>query len=249
MTKDVAEQNVNEEQLGPLLADPTPAPWPSKVVLKGRYVTLEPLTASKHANGLYELVGGESRARLWDFMLDGPFCDKQKYYEFIESKEASRDPFWAIIENKNKDGSDCGDVIGSISYLRITPKDRVLEVGSLMYSSRLQKTPGATEAMYLLAKYAFEDLGYRRYEWKCNNLNVPSKNAALRYGFVFEGIFRKHFILKGRNRDTAWYSIVDDEWPIIRKSMELWLDPANFERNTGNQLQRLSDIRASLLNE
>lgn len=128
MTKAVIEQNNNERQLGPLVADPTPAAWPSKVVLKGRYITLEPITASKHANGLYELVGGESNAHLWDFMLNYPFCDKEQFYIFIELKKASKEPFWAIIQNRNKDGSDCEDVIGYISYFRIIPMNRVLEV-------------------------------------------------------------------------------------------------------------------------
>ena len=132
-----------------------------------------------------------------------------------------------------------GDAVGYASYMRIEPVHRVIEVGSILYTPRLQRTIGATEAMYLMARHVFEDLGYRRYEWKCNALNAPSRSAALRLGFTFEGIFRQHMIIKGRNLDTAWFSMLDSEWPQRKAAFERWLDPSNFDAN-GRQRQSLA---------
>jgi RimJ/RimL family protein N-acetyltransferase len=142
--------------------------------------------------------------------------------------------FFAIVDNAS------GDAVGYAALMRIDTKNRVIEVGGIMYSPRLQRTPGGTEAMYLLARYVFDDLGYRRYEWKCNALNAPSRGAALRYGFIFEGIFRQHMIVKGRNRDTAWFSMLDSEWPARKQAFEQWLRPANFDED-GIQKSRLGD--------
>jgi RimJ/RimL family protein N-acetyltransferase len=146
----------------------------------------------------------------------------------------SEDPlYFSVVDNSSQ------LAVGRASYLRIEPKHRCIEVGSILYSPALQRTRGATEAMYLMARYAFDDLGYRRYEWKCNALNEPSRRAALRLGFTFEGIFRQHMIAKGRNRDTAWFSMLDSEWPRRKQAFENWLDPANFSAD-GIQKQPLS---------
>ncbi|KAI2625943.1 putative acetyltransferase, GNAT family [Hypoxylon sp. NC1633] len=233
--------------LGAIVND-NAAQHPSRDVrLVGRYVTIVGLSA-QHAEAFYPLVSGPENAHLWDYMFDGPCDDFEAFRAGFKAYETSRDPvFYAILSNDPGSGATNGDgensrIVGMASYLNIKPDHRTVEVGSLLYSSRLQRTPDATEAMYLMARQAFEDLGYRRYEWKCNALNVPSARAALRLGFTFEGCFRKHFIVKGRNRDTNWYSMVDDEWPSIKKALEAWLDPANFD-GEGKQRKRLEEFR------
>jgi len=157
-------------------------------------------------------------------MHDGPFFEREVFDENMRSKEVSEDPlFYAIVDRRSAFAA------GRAALMRIDPRNRVIEVGNIMYSPALQRTRGATEAMYLLARYIFEDLGYRRYEWKCNALNEPSRRAALRLGFSFEGIFRQHMIVKGRNRDTAWFSMLDSEWPARKREFERWLDESNFD--------------------
>lgn len=194
---------------------------PSRVTLEGRYVRVEPLDAVRHGDALWEAIGGPRHEALWDWMPDGPFAERSALDEVLRAKTVSEDPmFFAIVD---------GRALGHASLMRMDPKNRVIEVGGIMYSPALQRTRGATEAMYLMARYVFEDLGYRRYEWKCNALNEPSRRAALRLGFQFEGIFRQHMIVKGRNRDTAWFSMLDSEWPARKAAFERWLDPANFD--------------------
>src|SRR3984885_11031679 len=157
-------------------------------------------------------------------MSEGPFATRADFDAAFDKNARSTDPlFFAIVDNAT------GVPVGQASYLRIEPRHRVLEVGNIIFTPALQHTRGATEAMYLMARHAFDDLGYRRYEWKCNALNQPSRRAALRLGFVFEGIFRQHMIIKGRNRDTAWFSMLDSEWAVRRANFEQWLGPANFD--------------------
>lgn len=212
-----------------------PARRPERVTLEGRYVTVQPLDVERHGEALWQSVGGEAQAGLWLYMPDGPFPDRASLDSALKAKSVSEDPFFfAIVDNRT------GLAAGHASLMRIDPKNRVIEVGGIMYSPALQRTRGATEAMYLLARYAFEDLGYRRYEWKCNAFNEPSRRAALRLGFQFEGIFRQHMIIKGRNRDTAWFSMLDSEWPARRQAFERWLSPANFDLE-GRQLTPLSE--------
>ncbi len=171
-------------------------------------------------------------------MFDGPFPDRAAFDAHLKQKAASEDPlFFAIIDKRS------GLAIGHASYLRITPAHRVIEVGSILFTPALQKTPGATEAMYLMARHAFEDLNYRRYEWKCDSRNAPSRRAALRLGFQFEGIFHQHMIVKGHNRDTAWFAMLDSEWPARKANFERWLDPSNFDA-AGNQKMSLSSLNA-----
>ncbi len=163
----------------------------------------------------------------------GPFADEAAFRDWLASRPALEDPYsYAIIDAG-------GRAVGIATLMEIRPAAGVIEVGNIVYTPLLQRTPLGTEAQYLLAKYAFEDLGYRRYEWKCNALNAPSRRAAARYGFTFEGIFRQHMIIKGRNRDTAWFSIIDSEWPGRKAAFERWLDPANFDKD-GRQKQGLA---------
>ncbi len=166
------------------------------------------------------------------------FADRPAFDIHLQRIAASEDPlFFAILENDSASKS----AVGYASYMRIEPVHRVIEVGSILYTPRLQQTPLATEAMYLMARHVFEDLGYRRYEWKCNALNQPSRRAALRLGFSFEGIFRQHMIVKERNRDTAWFSMLDSEWPTRKANFERWLDPSNFSED-GRQKVALSRL-------
>ncbi|BDC47807.1 acetyltransferase GCN5 [Bryobacterales bacterium F-183] len=216
--------------IGPLVESTAAAPRPSRVTLTGRYVTLEPLDAAKHADSIFELQNG--LPDLWLYLADEPYTDRGVFRAAIEKKAASEDPlFYAVVLD--------GRAVGYCSLMRIDPANRVIEIGNILYTPALQRTCAATEAMYLMAKYAFDELGYRRYEWKCNSHNAPSHRAARRYGFVYEGTFRQHLIIKGRNRDTAWYSMLDSEWPARKAAFERWLDPANFD-GQGRQITPLS---------
>jgi RimJ/RimL family protein N-acetyltransferase len=209
---------------------------PGRVVLEGRYVAVTPLDARLHGDALWEATRGEQNDALWQYLAEGPFRDRDDFDKTLEGMAASEDPlFFAIIDRAS------GRAAGRASYLRIDPKHGSIEVGSILHTPALQRTRGATEAMYLMARHAFEDLGYRRYEWKCNALNEASRRAALRLGFTFEGIFRQHQIVKGRNRDTAWFSMLDGEWPRRKEAFERWLDPENFSA-AGEQKQRLGTL-------
>jgi RimJ/RimL family protein N-acetyltransferase len=214
--------------------DPAPAHRPHPLDLNGRVVTLRPFDLPAQAEALYQGTHGPEKEDLWRYMSEGPFDGQDEFKAAFATKQRSVDPFFfAIVENAT------GVPVGQASYLRIEPDHRVIEVGNIIFTPALQQSRGATEAMYLMARHAFEDLGYRRYEWKCNALNQPSRRAALRLGFAFEGVFRQHMIIKGRNRDTAWFSMVDSEWPQRRASFERWLAPSNFDQ-TGRQKQPLS---------
>jgi RimJ/RimL family protein N-acetyltransferase len=204
-----------------LPVDSTPAPRPGPVTLKGRYGHLEKLKA-EHTADLWAAFAGHDQ--VWTYIsADGPFATAAEFVPFIEKRAATDDPYaYAIIDPS-------GRAAGYLTLLRIEPEMRVIEVGHVLYSPALQRTPLGTETQYLLARYVFETLGYRRYEWKCNALNAPSWRAALRYGFTYEGTFRQHIIAKGRNRDNAWFSMLDSEWPARRHNFERWLAPENFD--------------------
>ena len=211
------------QPIGPLV-DPRPTKRPERVTLPGRAVTLVPLDAEAHADSLFHKANGGERDRVWTYLFDGPYADLQVFKASLAAKAQSEDPlFFAIIDNAS------GEAVGYQTFLRIEPAHRVIEVGNILYTPAMQRTIGATEAQYLFAAHVFDNLGYRRYEWKCNNLNAPSKRAALRYGFSFEGVFRQHMIVKGRNRDTAWFAMLDSEWSRRREAFERWLDPGNFD--------------------
>src|ERR1700761_9561905 len=203
--------------------DVHPARRPTRIAIPGTYTKLVPLKPA-HAADLYAASHGPEAENLWKYLWDGPFASEAEFHASIARKAASEDPlFFAILEPAT------GRAMGYASYLRIQPAHRVIEVGSILFTPELQRTRAATESMYLMARHAFEELGYRRYEWKCNALNRPSIRAALRLGFRFEGVFRQHMIVKGRNRDTAWFAMLDLEWPARKAAFERWLAPNNFD--------------------
>ena len=202
----------------------TPGRRPEKIRIEGQRVVLEPLNVSAHAAALWEAAHAPEHDDLWRYLFDGPFRERADFERAIEKKAGTDDPlFLAIVDRAS------GNAVGYASFMRIEPAHRSIEVGGILFAPPLQRTAGATEAMYLMARHAFEDLLYRRYEWKCDALNAPSRSAALRLGFTFEGIFRQHMIVKGRNRDTAWFSMIDQEWPARKAAFEAWLDPTNFD--------------------
>ena len=222
--------------IGPSI-DAHPAKRPERVTLKGRWITLVPLGAAAHAEALYEGSNGDAaREAVWTYLFDGPYASLDEFRASLEAKARSTDPlFFAVIDNSS------GRALGYQTLMRIDAANRVIEVGNIMYTPAMQRTAGATEAQYLFARYVFDELGYRRYEWKCNALNAPSRRAAERFGFTFEGIFRKHMIVKGRNRDTAWFAMLDSEWPARMPAYERWLAPDNFDSD-GRQKVALSAL-------
>jgi RimJ/RimL family protein N-acetyltransferase len=210
-----------------------PAPRPQRVTLRGNYVIVRPLQPAEDALSLFEGTHGPGEDDFWLYMSEGPFPGFQEFRDYLDKRSKSDDPLsFSIVDIQT------GRALGHASYMRITPEHRVIEVGNIFLTRSLARTRGATEAMYLMAKYAFDDLGYRRYEWKCNALNIPSRRAALRLGFAFEGIFLHHMIQKGRSRDTAWYSILEDEWRVYKNAFSHWLSPENFS-DVGKQKRPL----------
>jgi RimJ/RimL family protein N-acetyltransferase len=231
---------------GPLVPF-TPALLPTSQTIPGRTILLEKLSP-KHADDLFTLTGGlePSKEALWDYLPDGPYPDAEAFKANISSKSTSTDPFFYAVIDKRNSLLTFGKAIGYLSFMRMTPDHLGIEIGNVLYSGALQRTTGATEAIYLLAQHAFHNLGYRRLEWKCNSLNEPSRRAALRLGFSSEGVFRQHMIVKGRNRDTAWFSILKDEWDTsLKAALEKWLDAGNFGAD-GGQIRSLQDLRAQL---
>jgi RimJ/RimL family protein N-acetyltransferase len=218
-----------------LPVDAAPAQRPGPVTLQGRYGHLEKLQ-SEHAGDLWKAFAGHDR--IWTYIsTDGPFATEAAFAPFIAKRAAANDPYaYAIIDTT-------GHAVGYLTLLRIVPEHRVIEVGHVLYSPAVQRTPLGTETQYLLARYIFETLGYRRYEWKCDALNAASRRAALRYGFVYEGTFRQYMIAKGRNRDNAWFSMLDSEWPVRKANFERWLAPDNFGSD-GRQKISLAALNA-----
>lgn len=218
------------------VVNPTAARAPERVTLAGRYVTVAPLDPAAHGDALWGATSGHANDRLWLYLAYGPFPERAGFDAHLAQMASTSDPLtFAVLDQAS------GRAIGIATYLRVEPAQRCIEVGHILFSPALQRTRGATEAMYLMARHAFEDLGYRRYEWKCHALNARSHRAALRLGFTFEGVFREHLIVKGRNRDTAWFSIIEREWPTRRAALERWLDPANFDAS-GEQRLSLSAL-------
>lgn len=233
-------RNALGQPVGAPLPDWKPAPRPPRTPMEGRFCRVEPLDPARHGDPLWAANALDRDGRNFTYLTAGPFATPEAYFEWLNGSCRGDDPlFHAIVDRAS------GQAVGVASYLRIDPANGVIEVGHINYSPLLQRRPAATEAMHLMMKRAFE-LGYRRYEWKCDALNAPSRAAAQRLGFSYEGLFRQAVVYKGRSRDTAWYSVIDAEWPALRAAFERWLDPANFDA-AGNQRVALSALTAPLL--
>jgi RimJ/RimL family protein N-acetyltransferase len=214
----------------------TPRELPPRAPMPGRYARLEPLDASKHADSLWEANASDTEGLRWTYLFEDKPRTLEAYREWAARSASTQDPlFFAVVDVAT------GRALGVLAFMRIDRNHGVIEVGHINFSPAMNRTRLATEAIFLVMKRAFDELGYRRLEWKCDSLNAPSRAAAERFGFTFEGLFRQAIVYKGRNRDTAWYSIVDGEWPRLRAAFERWLDPANFDAQ-GRQRQRLSAL-------
>lgn len=228
------------QEIGFPVPDWQPRARPPRKPVQGRYCRLEPLDPDRHAAMLFAANAADAEGRSWTYLPYGPFPTLADYLAWIHASCLGNDPqFFAIVDRTDEQPA------GVASYLNINPTSGSIEVGHLHYAPRLQRRPAATEAMYLLMERAF-NLGYRRYEWKCNALNAASRAAALRLGLSYEGIFRQATVSKGRNRDTAWYAAIDAEWPQLRAAFLTWLDPGNFDE-TGQQRSRLADLTGPIL--
>ncbi|MGQ0510243.1 MAG: GNAT family N-acetyltransferase [Betaproteobacteria bacterium] len=212
-----------------------PRPKPPRVTLEGRYARLEPLSTI-HAADLYLASSGAGADQLFAYLFDVPPADPAAMHRWVEAAAARDDPLFSAVVDEAT-----GKVAGRQALMRITPEHGVIEIGNIFWGPAISRSRVSTEALYLAARHVFEDLGYRRFEWKCNNLNAPSKAAALRFGFSHEGLFRQHMWTKGANRDTAWFAMVDSEWPGLKRRFERWLDPANFD-TAGRQKARLQEM-------
>lgn len=213
-----------------------PCQSPEYKSLSGRYVRLEPLNAKAHTDGLFAASSVADAEQRFAWLPDLPPQTREEMHEWIRHYEGGKDPFfYAVIDLAS------GKIAGRQSAMSIEKEHGVIEIGHIYWGPLISRKPAATEAQYLLMRYIFDELGYRRYEWKCNNANEPSKRAAIRFGFSFEGIFRQHRIVKGANRDTAWFSVLDSEWPLLKQAYEAWLAPKNFDLN-GQQIKRLEDF-------
>jgi RimJ/RimL family protein N-acetyltransferase len=219
------------------LVDATPARKLEPVTLAGAHGRLERLDPKRHGRDLWD--GWRGRDDLWTYSSQGPFANETEFSDWLARRAALGDPHYFTILDRE------GRALGVSTLMEIRPAMRVIEVGHIVYAPALQRTPLATEAQYLLARHVFETLGYRRYEWKCDALNAASRRAAERLGFTFEGIFRQHMVVKGRTRDTAWFSMLDREWPARRAALEAWLKAENFDEE-GKQRRNLEEIRRSM---
>jgi RimJ/RimL family protein N-acetyltransferase len=206
--------------------------------MEGRFCRLVPLDPVKHARELFEANSLDKDGRNWTYLFVGPFADFENYSAWLEQVAKNDDPLFHTIVDK-----ESGKAVGVATFMRIDRAHGVIEVGNINYSPLLQRKPAATEAMFLMMRRAFDELGYRRYEWKCDSLNGPSRAAALRLGFTYEGLFRQAAIYKGRSRDTTWFSIIDSEWPALRGAHEQWLAPENFDAQ-GHQKRKLTELIA-----
>lgn len=232
--------NPYQQPVGIPLPDWSACAKPSSHVIQGRYCHLEPLDAHLHADDLYAAYGHSPDERDWTYLPIGPFHSASDYLAYAKRMESDADCLhFAVIDQRSR------RAVGTLALIRMDPANGVIEIGFVVFSPLLRRTPSSTEAHYLLMRYLFDSLGYRRLEWKCDSLNEPSRRAAQRLGFQFEGIFRQAVVYKGRNRDTAWFSILDCEWPSLRAAFELWLAPDNFDAQ-GLQRRSLAQVRAAM---
>jgi RimJ/RimL family protein N-acetyltransferase len=229
------------QPIGFPVSDWQPRPRPPRSAIDGRFCRLEPFDAERHAADLFAAYSEDAQGRIWTYLPNGPFASFELFRKLMQGHFSGEDPLCHVILDRAS-----GRAAGMASYMRIDPAAGSIEVGSIAYAPRLQRSRAATETMYLLMRRVFDELKYRRYEWKCDALNAPSRAAALRLGFRFEGIFRQAIVYKGRNRDTAWYSIIDREWPALKQVFERWLDASNFDAE-GRQRESLSVLTRAAL--
>ena len=216
----------------------TARPRPPRTAMTGRFCRIEPLDPARHAADLFAANGEDAEGRNWTYLFVDAFPDLASYRAWLEKMAAGDDPlFHAIVDTAS------GKAVGVATFMRIDPAMGVIEVGNINFSPRLQRRPAATESMFLMMRRVFDELGYRRYEWKCDSLNAPSRVAAIRLGFTYEGQFAQALVYKGRNRDTAWYSITDREWPAVKAAFERWLDPSNFDAEGRQRTKLLTPAR------
>lgn len=228
--------NEHGQRIGLPVPDWAGAKAPVREAIEGRHCRLEPLDAARHAAPLFHAYAADPKGANWTWLPYGPFPTLEAYRDWLREKQASSEElFFAIVDPAS------GSPVGVAAWLRIAPTAGSIEIGHLSFSPALQRTIASTEAMFLMMKRVFDDWGYRRYEWKCDRLNAPSRATATRLGFRYEGVFRNCLVVKGRNRDTAWLSILDDEWPALRAAFEAWLAPSNFDA-AGRQHRRLASF-------
>ena len=237
---EISEPERNEwgQPVGPMVPDWTARPRPPRTAIAGRFATVEPLDPERHSADLFAAYAEDREGRLWTYYNYGPFAALAEYRRWVDS--ACADPgrlFHAIIDKPS------GRAVGVAAYINVQPAVGSVEIGGLVFSPLLQRRPVATEALFMMMRRVFDELGYRRCEWKCDSLNEPSRNAAARLGFRYEGLFRQATITRGRNRDTAWFSVIDGEWPALRAAFAGWLDPGNFDAG-GKQRRTLASFRA-----
>lgn len=229
------QRDENGNPVGRSLPDWSGAPRPAPICLEGVFTRAEPLTVV-HAQALHRAYAGNSMGQLWTYMAHGPFADGTAFAAWVEQVADRADPLFFHLARRD------GTPVGVAALMRVQPEIGVIEIGSITLTPQAQRSREATEVLFLLMQYAMDDLGYRRLEWKCDALNAASRQAAARLGFRFEGIFRNATIYKGRNRDTAWFAITDEEWPACRHALQGWLEPGNFDTD-GRQHRRLADLR------
>ena len=229
---------VNEygQMIGESVVGHTSGKLPAINFLEGRYARIEALSVEKHAEDLLAVYGPDTPREMWTYLFQEPVADREELVSLLNQMLTRKDRFfYAILDRKT------GKVLGTFSLMRIDQNNRVVEVGTVIFSPELRGTRIGTEAQYLLARYVFEELNYRRYEWKCDSLNLPSRRAAERLGFVYEGTFRQAVVYKGRTRDTDWLSMIDKDWPQVKARLEAWLPPENFDKN-GQQYKSLREL-------
>jgi RimJ/RimL family protein N-acetyltransferase len=235
--------NAFGQPIGAPLPEWRPVPRPPREPIEGARCRVEPIDPGRHADDLHEAFGRDSEGRNFTYLGAGPFATRAEFDAWLKASCLGDDPmFHAIIDRNSR------KAVGVASYMRIDPANGVIEVGHINFSPLLQRSTVATEAIFLMLRRAFDELGYRRFEWKCDSLNAPSRRAAARFGFTYEGLFRQAVVYRARSRDTTWFSIIDKEWPSIRSAYEVWLSPSNFDAQ-GRQKVALSTLMARLRGE
>lgn len=235
--------NAYGQPIGEAMQGWTARQRPPRITLEGRYCRLEPLDARRHGDDLFTAYAAAPDGRAWTYLAPEPFTARSDFDAYLERNAASADPLHYTVVDAGTQRA-----VGTLSLMRMDTANGVIEVGHVIFSPLLQRSRASTEAQYLLMKLVFETLGYRRYEWKCDSLNAPSRSAAARLGFSFEGVFRQLLVYKNRTRDTAWFSIIDGEWPLLKKAFDSWLSPGNFDAQ-GAQVLALTDIRSRLMHK